>query len=214
MSKPIIQPSRSEISGQPAQPEAFRRIFYYTGTVSTWIDRTVPHVLERWLFFLAILLLFIVRILMLHQFYLVTYTLGIYLLNLFLAFIQPKFDPSVKNDPSGLGNDATSNGDDGDLASPLPTINTNTGGGGGGIGEEFRPFIRKLPEFKFWYHASQAVLFSLACTLFQFMDIPVFWPILLMYFILLVFLTLRRQIKHMKKYKYVPFDIGKKGSSK
>jgi hypothetical protein len=42
------------------------------------------------------------------------------------------------------------------------------------------------------------------------LDLPVFWPILLFYFIVLTFLTMRRQIAHMIKYKYVPFDIGKK----
>jgi hypothetical protein len=40
-------------------------------------------------------------------------------------------------------------------------------------------------------------------------DIPVFWPILLLYFIVLFIMTMQRQIKHMIKYKYVPFSFGK-----
>ena len=40
-------------------------------------------------------------------------------------------------------------------------------------------------------------------------NIPVFWPILLMYFIALFVLTMKRQIKHMIKYRYVPFSFGK-----
>ena len=40
-------------------------------------------------------------------------------------------------------------------------------------------------------------------------NIPVFWPILLLYFIALFVLTMKRQIKHMIKYKYVPFSLGK-----
>ena len=40
-------------------------------------------------------------------------------------------------------------------------------------------------------------------------DVPVFWPILLLYFIVLFFFTMQRQIKHMIKYKYVPFSFGK-----
>ena len=40
-------------------------------------------------------------------------------------------------------------------------------------------------------------------------NIPVFWPILLMYFFALFFLTMKRQVKHMIKYKYVPFSFGK-----
>ncbi len=46
-------------------------------------------------------------------------------------------------------------------------------------------------------------------TFFQVFNIPVFWPILLLYFIALFFLTMKRQIKHMIKYKYVPFSFGK-----
>ena len=40
-------------------------------------------------------------------------------------------------------------------------------------------------------------------------DLPVFWPILLMYFILLFFLTMKQQILHMLKHRYVPFSFGK-----
>ena len=40
-------------------------------------------------------------------------------------------------------------------------------------------------------------------------NIPVFWPILLMYFIALFVLTMKRQIKHMIKYRYIPFSFGK-----
>lgn len=58
--------------------------------------------------------------------------------------------------------------------------------------------------------SSRAFLIGLTATLFPFLDIPVFWPILLIYWLLLVGITMRRQIKHMIKYKYLPFDIGKK----
>ncbi|CAG8572966.1 13467_t:CDS:2 [Racocetra persica] len=57
--------------------------------------------------------------------------LGIYLLNLFLAFLQPKFDPSLEMDI------AESEVEEG------PSLPTKAD-------EEFRPFIRRLPEFKFW----------------------------------------------------------------
>ena len=35
-------------------------------------------------------------------------------------------------------------------------------------------------------------------------NIPLFWPILLLYFIVLFMLTMKRQIKHMWKHKYAP----------
>ena len=75
--------------------------------------------------------------------------------------------------------------------------------------EEFRPFIRRLPEFKFWYSVSKSTLIALGCTFFECFNIPVFWPILVMYFITLFCITMKRQIKHMIKYRYIPFTHGK-----
>ncbi len=50
----------------------------------------------------------------------------------------------------------------------------NGGGAGGGQEDEFRPFIRRLPEFKFWLSATQAVVLSLFATTSSAFDIPVF----------------------------------------
>ena len=79
--------------------------------------------------------------------------------------------------------------------------------------EEFRPFSRRLPEFKFWYASVRAVVIAFCMTFFSIFDIPVFWPILLLYFIALFFLTMKRQIKHMIKHRYVPWSFGKKSHS-
>jgi hypothetical protein len=46
-------------------------------------------------------------------------------------------------------------------------------------------------------------------TFFTVFDIPVFWPILLVYFFILFFITMKRQIKHMVKHRYLPFSFGK-----
>lgn len=99
------------------------------------------------------------------------YTLGIYLLNLFLAFLSPKFDPSLTHD-EGL-EDGESSG------SALPVKQD----------DEFRPFIRRLPEFKFWHSATRAIAISFICSWFKVFDIPVFWPVLVMYWLILFFLT-------------------------
>jgi hypothetical protein len=47
-------------------------------------------------------------------------------------------------------------------------------------------------------------------TLLTMFDVPVFWPILLLYWLLLFTVTMKRQIKHMIKYRYLPFTTGKK----
>jgi hypothetical protein len=55
----------------------------------------------------------------------------------------------------------------------------------------------------------KATVIAMGLTLFSFFDIPVFWPILLVYFVTLLALTMRNQIAHMIKYRYVPFSWGK-----
>jgi hypothetical protein len=56
----------------------------------------------------------------------VTYALGIYVLNLLIAFLSPRFDPELSSEEEGS-----------------PALPTSTD-------DEFKPFIRRLPEFKFW----------------------------------------------------------------
>ncbi|PFX26286.1 Protein RER1 [Stylophora pistillata] len=166
---------------RPGQPGVVKKIFL---TVSqryqTFLDTTVPHLALRWISTLVMIVLFLVRVLYLQGWYIVTYALGIYHLNLFIAFLTPKIDPALEE----LGEE--------DLAD-----------------QEFRPFIRRLPEFKFWYAATRAVVIAITCTFFEFFDIPVFWPILVMYFIVLFIITMKRQIKHMIRYRYLPFTYGK-----
>jgi hypothetical protein len=98
----------------------------------------------------------------------VAYSLGIYLLNLFLAFISPKFDPSIEQD-EGME----------DGTSGLPTKEE----------DEFRPFVRRLPEFKFWYSMTKAIAIGFTCTWFSVFDLPVFWPVLVIYWMILFALT-------------------------
>lgn len=59
------------------------------------------------------------------------------------------------------------------------------------------------------YNATKAVLIAFCMTFVGLFDFPVFWPILLLYFLALFALTMRQQIANMIKYKYVPFTWGK-----
>ncbi|CAI5931246.1 unnamed protein product [Closterium sp. NIES-64] len=61
----------------------------------------------------------------------------------------------------------------------------------------------------YWYAMTKAFLVAFTMTFFPIFDVPVFWPILLMYWFTLFVLTMKRQIRHMIKYKYVPFSFGK-----
>ncbi|KAK2463135.1 hypothetical protein APHAL10511_004790 [Amanita phalloides] len=159
------------------------------------LDRWTPYSFYRWLGTAALLTIFILRILIVQGWYIVCYAHAIYLLNLLLAFLQPKFDPSLQED---LLADEIEEG--GDAPSPLPSQRD----------DEFRPFVRRLPEWQFWLSSTRATAIALFCTTSEVFDVPVYWPILVVYFFVLFALTMRRQIQHMIKYKYVPFDIGRK----
>ena len=96
----------------------------------------------------------------LRGFYIVTYALGIYVLNLVIGFLTPKhLQFEAAEDPA-----------DG------PTLPTKAD-------QEFRPFVRRLPEFKFWFLTSRALLIAFSATFFRLFDVPVFWPILLVYWV-------------------------------
>ncbi|KDP31988.1 hypothetical protein JCGZ_12449 [Jatropha curcas] len=145
------------------------------------LDKTVPHILYRWISCLFIALIYAIRVYILQGFYIITYGLGIYMLNNLIGFLSPQIDPEIHDGPT------------------LPTRGS----------DEFRPFVRRLPEFKFWYSIIKAFIVAFIMTFFVVFDVPVFWPILLFYWVLLFILTMRRQIMHMIKYKYVPFSFGK-----
>ncbi|KAL2707458.1 Protein RER1 [Kluyveromyces marxianus] len=151
-----------------------------------YLDQATPHVKYRWASLAGLLVLFMFRIVFSQGWYVVCYSLGIYLLSQFLGFLTPKFDVSLQQNEQNEELEA------------------------GEMTDEFRPFIRRLPEFKFWHNAIRATVLCFFLTFFSIFDIPVFWPILLIYFIVLFALTMRKQINHMIKYKYVPLDIGKK----
>ncbi|KAI8843425.1 retrieval of early ER protein Rer1 [Chytriomyces cf. hyalinus JEL632] len=152
--------------------------------IQQFLDQTTPYHKERWAATALLFVLYFVRVWFIAAFYIVTYSLGIYLLNLFLAFLQPKFDPAMEAD-----------NEDDEMALPVKAD------------DDFKPFIRRLPEFKFWYWATRGIVTAFVCTFIPLFDVPVFWPILVIYFLILFGLTMKQRIKHMIKYKYVPWTI-------
>eukprot|EP00904_Undaria_pinnatifida_P011599 jgi/Undpi1/756/HiC_scaffold_10.g04220.m1 len=149
-------------------------------TYQHWLDRSVIYTTWRWVGFFVSILLFLLRIYLVEGWFIVTYGLGIFLLNNLIGFLSPQVDPESE----GPG---------------LPTTGS----------DEFKPFSRRLPEFQFWLSSQKGVLLSFGMTFLSIFDIPVFWPILLIYFIVLMILTMKRQVKHMIKHKYVPWNWGK-----
>ncbi|KAL6993795.1 Protein rer1a [Sarracenia purpurea var. burkii] len=148
------------------------------------LDKSTPFVLRRWIAFAAIAIIYVIRVYFVQGFYIVSYALGIYVLNLLIGFLSPQVDPEVHGFSDG------------------PTLPTRGS-------DEFRPFVRRLPEFKFWYSITKAFCIAFVMTFFIVFDVPVFWPILLFYWVVLFTLTMKRQILHMIKYRYLPFSSGK-----
>ena len=68
---------------------------------------------------------------------------------------------------------------------------------GEGERERERETGADIAEFKFWYSATKATGTALLCTLTRATDVPVYWPILLIYFLTLFGLTMRRQIQYV-----------------
>lgn len=91
-----------------------------------YLDKTTPHTTYRWVGALVAVAIYALRVYYVQGFYIVSYGLGIYLLNLLIGFLSPLVDPEMGSSSS-----------DGPL---LPTKGS----------DEFKPFIRRLPEFKFW----------------------------------------------------------------
>ncbi|CAM8979254.1 unnamed protein product [Rhodiola kirilowii] len=162
-----------------------------SSTISKWrhavgmryqyfLDKSTPYVLRRWIAFAVIFCIYALRVFLIEGFYIITYGLGIFVLNLLIGFLSPQVDPEMEGPR-------------------LPTKGS----------DEFRPFVRRLPEFKFWYGITMAFCIAFVLTFFDALDVPVFWPILLMYWFILFVSTMKRQIMHMVKYKYVPFSVGK-----
>lgn len=133
------------------------------------------------MFTVVVLTVYVVRVVVWPGWYIVSYGLGIYLLNVLVDFVSPLEDPSTTT-PSDL---------------PLHQD------------DEFRPFLRKLPEFASWVRATRALLLALFLSLWSALDVPVFWPILLLYFLLLFVSTLKQRVQHMIRHRYLPVSLGK-----
>lgn len=87
----------------------------------TLLDRMAPQLVLRWIVLAILFGIYFVRVYYLQGFYIITYALGIFMLNLFIGFLSPVHDV------------------DGD--GPMLPVND---------ADEFKPFVRRLPEFKFW----------------------------------------------------------------
>lgn len=147
------------------------------------LTKLKPYPLYRWLAFAFFSILFTVRMFATGKYYAVGYISGFVLLEGFLKFLSPKLDPDV------YGKDV------------LPYASEDG---------DYKPFIRKLPEFLFWKQAMLTALVATIASLIPLFDLPVQGTILLVYFLIVSILSFRQRISHMIRNHYLPFDLGKK----
>ncbi|EJW04654.1 hypothetical protein EDEG_01145 [Edhazardia aedis USNM 41457] len=151
--------------------------------IQIYLDKLAPMKKERWVFLILFMILYFLRIIVIQQFFLITYCVSIYLLHGLIEFLTPK----EENIPDPFDNFE-------DDVYEQTTLD-----------DEYRPFIRRMPEYKFWMFCMQLIGTAFMCTFFDFLDIPVYVPILIFYFIVIAALTAKNMHRHMKKYKYNPF---------
>lgn len=58
-----------------------------------------------------------------------------------------------------------------------------------------RAAVPELTSSPFRHAATKGILVAMVCTFFEAFNVPVFWPILVMYFVMLFCITMKRQIK-------------------
>lgn len=99
----------------------------FSKSFQSHLDKSAPHLVRRWLVTLIAAVIYIYRVYYANGFFVVSYGLATYILNLLIGFLSPKVDPELEALDHASASSETSKDSD-----------------------EFKPFVRRLPEFKFW----------------------------------------------------------------
>ena len=148
------------------------------------MDRLNPKKKERWAAFAIVLGVFLLRVYIKSGYAVIAYLLGLYYLNNLMLFLAPAddFEDMAYNEFE------------------LPTRET----------DEYKGFQRKMQEMETWQNLFTATTFAAFFSLFDSMDIEIYWPLLLTYFCMMTCFLFRFKIEHMIRYKYIPMELGKK----
>lgn len=151
--------------------------------IQRWLDRSVPFAGLRWLTFSSFLVIYFIRVLVVDGYFALTYFLSLQLLHYLIQFITPLSNP-VDEDEGGA------------------VLATKSG-------DEFKPYVPKVQEFKLWRSTMLVVTVAFFLTFVDAVNIEVWWPLLLGYFILFATVQISQRVQHMMKFKYVPWDRNK-----
>ncbi|KAL1061103.1 hypothetical protein V6Z11_1Z043500 [Gossypium hirsutum] len=150
-----------------------------------YLDKTTPHTTYRWIGTLVIAAIYCLRVYSVQGFYIVSYGLGIYLLNLLIGFLSPLVDPELEISDGPLL--PTKGSDEFSQCRILTSFSKEV---------QFRNVLSihsiEMPViiFRSQYSMTKAFCIAFVMTFFSLFDVL-------------------RQIAHMIKYKYIPLNIGK-----
>lgn len=130
------------------------------------LDQTVIKKKERWAFYAALVLLFFLRMVWKQGYYAIAYLLGFYIVQNVLLFLTPLGLPTIEEEE-----------EDNEIFDIPETIQISKND------DESKPIIRKLNEFHLWKKLAFWTCIAIFMTFFEIFDFPVFWPLLLIYFI-------------------------------
>lgn len=147
--------------------------------LSRQLDRWVLHKKERWAFFAFLAIFFFLRMVFKEGYYAIAYLLGFTYLQNLILYLTPQEIPTIDEE------------DDEEIFDIPTTINLHSSEDGS------KPIIRKLHEFHLWKKLSLFTGLAVVSTFFESFDIPVFWPLLLLYFIFASLSIGMRQYRHM-----------------
>lgn len=158
------------------------------------IDKLAVHRRMRWGAFALVFTAFSYRMVSLDGYYAAMYLLGFYIIQNLIQYITPSELPTIQEEEEM-----------GAAVYDIPesvTVNRSD--------DNSKPILRKLGEFKLWKKIFLAASICFLATFVEALDVPVFWPILLFYFLFVLVSVVARQYQHMRRYGYTLGDFFKK----
>ena len=146
------------------------------------IDSTLPFAKLRWLFTLILIIIYFYRCFGM-SYDVITYLIGFYIFQIMINYFTPKGLIEVEEE-----------------AEPLCESFE--------YGED-KPLVSEMSEFQVWERVSSAFMLGICCTLFKAFQIDVFFPLLMIYFVILICYTIHKIVTKMKKYGYSSIDFKK-----
>jgi len=73
-----------------------------------------------------------------------------------------------------------------------------------------KPLVRSMSEVQMWERITFVFLMGIVCSCFKAFEIDVFWPVLLLYSVVLFCYTIHKIVTKMEKYRYKFNDFTKK----